>query len=74
MKPPADLEALIDIQFRNGTTRRATQGKKWRWGLWSGPHKHLGETDYDIVRWQPAQPDKADDKGSTWTAVSGGYA
>jgi len=53
--PPPDMEAPIDLQFRNGETRRNTTGNKWRWGLWSGPHKHIGPTDHDIVRWQPAK-------------------
>jgi len=52
---PKDPEALIDIQFRNGTVRRGTQGKKWRFGLWSGKHADIGENDWDIVKWQAAK-------------------
>jgi hypothetical protein len=49
-KAPDDPEALIDIQFRNGTVRRGTQGKKWRWGA-----SKVAEYDWDIVKWQEAK-------------------
>lgn len=49
-RAPPDPEALIDIQFRNGTVRRGTQGKKWRWGA-----SKVAEYDWDIVKWQEAK-------------------
>lgn len=52
-KPPSNMEMLIDIQFRNGSVRRGTQGKKWRWGAWSGQWAHIGDSDYDIIDWWP---------------------
>ena len=57
MKParaPSDMELLIDVYFRDGSVRRQTQGKKWRWGLWSGQWASIGPTAQDIVDWVPS--------------------
>ena len=50
--PPPNQAAMIDIKLRNGSTRRGEVAKNWRFGLWGGKNKYLGETPHDIVQWQ----------------------
>lgn len=44
--------ALVDIQYRNGMKVRGIDPAKRRWSI--ADPKFGGESDFDIVRWQPA--------------------
>lgn len=54
---PETGEERIDIQFRNGQTKRGVLAKQYRWKPWE-----MGRSDWDIVRWQYAdqQPQSKD--------------
>jgi hypothetical protein len=50
---PPEYE-LVDLQYRNGHTVRGIDPLKRRWSI--ADAKFGGESDFDIVRWQPAGP------------------